>query len=69
MLILSILRFQTKWSKIIRVTKMAVNMLTTMPIVSVTANPLTGPVPKPKRKSAATRVVTLESKMVRKAFV
>jgi len=47
----------------------AVNMLTTMPIVSVTANPLTGPVPKPKRKSAATSVVTFESKMVRKAFV
>jgi hypothetical protein len=39
-----------------------------MPIVSVTANPLTGPVPNPKRNNAATRVVTLESKMVRKAF-
>ena len=68
MLILSIFRFQTKWSKMIRVTKTAVNTLTTMPIVNVTAKPLTGPVPKPKRKSAATSVVTLESKMVKKAF-
>jgi len=53
----------------IRVTKMAVNMLAMMPRVSVTANPFTGPDPNWKRNTAAINVVTFESKMVRKAFV
>ena len=47
---------------------MAVNMEVRMPIDSVTAKPLTGPVPKPKSTTAAIRVVRLASAMVANAF-
>jgi len=51
----------------ILVTKMAVNMLAMMPMLSVTANPFTGPVPNWKRNRAAMSVVTFESRIVRNA--
>ena len=54
-------------SSMVRVTKSAVNMLKMMPHESVTANPLTGPVPTMYRITAVMRVVRLASKMVRKA--
>ena len=40
----------------------------TMPMISVTANPLIGPVPKPSSTTAAISVVMLASAMVPKAF-
>ena len=42
----------------------AVNMDVAMPIISVTAKPLTGPVPKTNSRTAAIRVVMLESRIV-----
>ncbi len=47
---------------------MAVNMEVRMPMESVTAKPLTGPVPKLNSTMAAIRVVMLASAMVEKAF-
>ena len=49
--------------KKVRVTKTAVIIEATMPMISVTAKPLTGPVPNWKRKSAVSTVLTLESTM------
>ena len=47
--------------KKVRVTKIAVIIEATMPMMSVTAKPFTGPVPNWKRKSAVSTVLTLES--------
>src|SRR2546426_674560 len=47
-----------------RETKTAVKTLARRPMMSVTANPLTGPVPYMKRKKAEARVVTWVSMMV-----
>ncbi len=46
----------------------AVNIEVTMPRLSVTAKPLTGPVPKPNSMSAAISVVMLASKIEVKAL-
>ena len=55
-------------SKISRVTTSPDIMLATIPIVSVTANPCTGPVPKIKRMIEVIMVVKFESKMALKAL-
>ena len=47
----------------VRVTNTAVIIEATMPRISVTAKPLTGPVPNWKRKSAVSTVLTFESTM------
>ena len=47
-----------------RVTMMAVNIEVRMPMLSVTAKPLIGPVPKLNSTTAAMRVVMLASTMV-----
>ncbi len=56
-------------SKIIRVTTTAVNMLTRMPMIMTTANPLTSSVARPGHRStnAGISVVRLASRMVRNA--
>ena len=54
--------------KQLRVTSSAENIDATMPIVSVTAKPLTGPVAFQKRISAVISVVTFESKIALKAL-
>lgn len=46
----------------------AVNRLATMPMLRVTANPFTGPVPNWKRTRAAIRVVMLASRIVERAL-
>src|SRR6516165_5396625 len=51
-------------SKITRETNTAVNRFASKPNVSVTANPLTGPVPKMNRMNADTIVVTCVSTIV-----
>ena len=63
---LSRLRTSRK-SKIKRVTTSAVNKLAATPIVSVTPNPLMGPLPMKINIMDEMRVVTWESKMVPKA--
>ena len=50
-----------------RVTVTALNIEAMMPIVSVTANPRTGPEPSQNRTKTAISVVTLESMMVMSA--
>ena len=57
-----------KKSKQSRETKTEVKTLQQIPMASVTANPLIGPVPSAKRASAAIRVVALASKIVLHAF-
>ena len=47
-----------------RVTHSEVNMLSTMPTESVTANPRTGPVPTRYKITAVSNVVTLASTIV-----
>src|SRR5260370_39791726 len=54
--------------KQLRVTSSAENIDATMPIVSVTANPLTGPVALQHRISAVMSVVMFESKMALNAL-
>ena len=54
--------------KQLRVTSSAENIDATMPIVSVTANPLIGPVAFQKRISAVMRVVMFESKIALNAL-
>ena len=54
--------------KQLRVTSSAENIDATMPIVSVMAKPLTGPVAFQKRISAVMSVVTFESKIALKAL-
>ncbi|MNV78946.1 hypothetical protein D3C71_1724710 [compost metagenome] len=49
---------------IARVTVIAVNIEQTIPIISVTAKPLIGPVPMAKRMNATRNVVKFESKIV-----
>ncbi len=56
-----------KTSNISLETKRAVNMDAEIPMIRVTANPRRGPVPNWKRKMAAIIVVTLASRIVRKA--
>ena len=51
-----------------RVTTMAVNMEVKIPMESVTAKPLTGPVPIEYKIMATNKVVTLASKIVTKAL-
>ena len=53
---------------IARVPMMAVNMDVAIPIVSVVAKPLMGPVPNINNTMAAISVVTLESIIVDQAF-
>ena len=50
-----------------RVSVKAVKTVVTMPIASVTANPLIGPVPSQNRIAAAMKVVTLASTTVASA--
>jgi hypothetical protein len=52
-----------------RVPMMAVNIDVAMPIESVIANPLIGPVPKPNNTTAAMSVVMLASAIVENAFL
>ncbi len=52
-----------KVSKIIFVIVRAVNIDANVPIVNVTANPFTGPVPKVKRITVIINVVRFESKI------
>ena len=54
--------------KMVFETNTAVNTLATKPITSVTAKPLTGPVPNRNRKAHETMVVTWVSMIVRNAF-
>jgi len=54
-------------SIIVRDTKIAVNMEVTNPQIKVTANPLTGPVPKYIRITQTIPVVIFASKMALKA--
>ena len=49
---------------IARVTVIAVNIEQTIPIMSVTAKPLIGPVPIANRMNATKNVVKFESKIV-----
>ena len=51
-----------------RVTTIAVYMLATMPALSVTAKPFTGPEPCQNRITAVSSVVRFESKMVENAL-
>ncbi len=51
-----------------RVMKIALNMLATIPIISVSANPCTGPVPNWYRMTPVMKVVRFESKIAVKAF-
>jgi len=55
--------FSIRQLKKVRVTNIAVNILDAMPQKSVTANPLTGPVPVCINIMAVSRVVIFESKM------
>ena len=54
-------RRSSQMLKKVRVTNTAVIIEAMMPMISVTANPLTGPVPNWKRKRAETTVEQLES--------
>ncbi len=51
-----------------RVTTIDVYMLTTMPALSVTAKPRTGPEPCQNRMTAVSSVVMFESKIVENAL-
>ena len=57
-------RRRSQVTTIRRVTMIAVNMEVTNPIDSVTAKPLTGPLPNSNRMMAAIKVVRLASMMV-----
>ena len=63
-----IFKNDTPKSKIILVTTIAVKKFARMPIPSVIAKPLIGPVPKKYSMSAVIKVVTFASRMVTKAF-
>ena len=52
-----------------RVTKIAVDKEVAIPISSVVANPLIGPVPKTNKINAVSPVVMLASKIEDKAFI
>ena len=52
-----------------RVSTVAVHICTMVPMATVTANPFTGPEPKPYKQAMAIRFVTLESRMVPDALV
>ena len=58
-----VIKSKSRW-----VMKIAVNKLEMIPIPSVTANPLTGPVPKFIRIIATNKVVMLASKTAENAF-
>jgi hypothetical protein len=55
-------------AKIVRVTNNAENIDAIIPIVSVMANPLTGPEPSQNRMATFKRVVRFESMIALKAF-
>ena len=55
-------------SKIVLLTNTAVNILAAMPMQSVIANPLTGPVPNWNNTTAAMKVVMFASTMVLNAL-
>ena len=58
---------EVKEIKIVRVTKIAVNMEQIIPLLNVTANPLIGPDPIQAKTKAAIKVVRLASRIVIKA--